>query len=95
MPVDNWALPGKMSGMEDVTVRELQKNLKHALERVQRGATLRVTRRRKVVAELRPPQAAKPKGDWPDLAARARGVMGRRILEKGAADEIIAARGDS
>jgi len=84
-----------MSGMDAITVRELQKNLKGALERVGRGATLRVTRRRKVVAELTPPQASKPKVDWPDLAARARSVMGRRILKQGAADEIIAARGDS
>jgi antitoxin (DNA-binding transcriptional repressor) of toxin-antitoxin stability system len=88
-------MSGKMSGMETITVRELQKNLKGALEKVQRGAKLRVTRRRKVVAEISPPQVSEPSGPWPDLAARARSVMGRRILKKGAADEIIAARGDS
>lgn len=88
-------MSGKMSGMETITVRELQKNLKGALEKVQRGAKLRVTRRRKVVAEISPPRVSEPSAPWPDLAARARSVMGRRILKKGAADEIIAARGDS
>lgn len=88
-------MSGKMSGMETVTVRELQKNLKGALERVQRGAKLRVTRRRKVVAEIYPPSVSEPAAPWPDLKVRARSVFGRRTLKRGAADEIIEARGDS
>jgi antitoxin (DNA-binding transcriptional repressor) of toxin-antitoxin stability system len=88
-------MSGKMSGMESVTVRELQKNLKGALERVQRGARLRVTRRNKVVAEIGPPRVSEPASPWPDLEARAKSVLGRRVLKRGAADEIIEARGDS
>jgi antitoxin (DNA-binding transcriptional repressor) of toxin-antitoxin stability system len=81
--------------MADVTVRELQKHLKGALEMVQRGATLRITRRRKVVAEISPPRVKEPAAPWPDLEVRARSVFGRRTLKKGAADEIVEARGDS
>lgn len=87
-------MSGKLSGMDTVTVRELQKNLKQALIRVQRGATLRVTRRRKVVAQIGPPQtgvAAKP---WPDLDARAERVLGKRVLKSGAGDVILSGRGD-
>lgn len=88
------AMSGKLSGMNTVTVRELQKNLKGALLRVERGATLRVTRRRKTVAQLSPVQPAGPVQPWPDLQARTERVLGRRKLATGAADEILAARGD-
>ena len=69
-------------------------HLKQALIRVQRGATLRVTRRRKVVAQIGPAQpdvAAKP---WPDLGARAQRVLGKRVLKSGAGDVILSGRGD-
>lgn len=87
-------MSGKLSGMDSVTVRELQKNLKGALLRVQRGATLRVTRRRKVVAQLVPAPVAEAAKPWPDLEARARGVLGSRKLRRGAADEVLAGRGE-
>lgn len=87
-------MSGKLSGMETITVRDLQKNLKHTLARVQRGASLRVTRRRQTVAELvpaRPTGAPKP---WPDLKARAETVLGKRVVSPGAARQILADRGD-
>lgn len=87
-------MSGKLSGMNTVSVRELQKNLKGALLRVQRGATLQVTRRRKVVAEIGPARAPSAAQKWPDLKARAERVLGRRVLKTGAADEILAGRGD-
>ena len=92
--IDILGMSGKLSGMDTVTVRELQKNLKQALIRVQRGATLRVTRRRKVVAQIGPVQtgvAAKP---WPDLGARAERVFGKRVLKSGAGDVILSGRGE-
>ncbi len=87
-------MSGKLSGMDTVTVRELQKNLKQALIRVQRGATLRVTRRRKVVAQIGPAQTVGATKPWPDLGARAERVFGKRVLKKGAADVILAGRGE-
>lgn len=87
-------MSGKLSGMETVTVRELQKNLKQALLRVQRGATLRVTRRRTVVAQIGPAQPLGTAKPWPDLQARAERVLGKRVLKSGAADQILAGRGE-
>jgi len=86
-------MPGKLSGMDTVTVRELQKNLKGALVRVQGGATLRVTRRRKVVAQLGPAPVSPAVKPWPDLKARAESVLGKGVRKTGGADEILAARG--
>ncbi len=87
-------MSGKLSGMNTVTVRELQKNLRGALLRVERGATLRVTRRRKVVAQLAPARPAGAAQPWPDLQARTERVLGRRVIRPGAADEILAGRGE-
>lgn len=65
--------------MPTVTVRELQKNLKRALLRVERGEILQITRRRRTVARLMPDVApaapAKEPAPWPDLAARSAKIM--------------------
>ena len=65
--------------MTTVTVRELQKNLKRALLRVERGETLQITRRRRTVARLTPDPARvttnKKPEPWPDLAARSAKIM--------------------
>lgn len=91
--VDKTALSDKLSGMETITVRELQKNLRQTLARVQRGATLRVTRHRRVVAEIGPARPAEAPKAWPDLQARAESVLGRRVLSPGAAQQILDDRG--
>lgn len=87
-------MSGILSGMETITVRELQKNLKQALQRVQRGVSLRVTRRRKTVAQLTPAPASPPLKPWPDLRLRAEAVLGKRVVSPGAADLIARDRGD-
>ncbi len=66
--------------MTTVTVRELQKNLKRTLLRVERGETLQITRRRRTVARLTPDPIrvvtiAKKPEPWPDLAARSAKIM--------------------
>ncbi len=84
--------------MPTVTVRELQKNLKHALLRVERGETLQITRRRPV-ARLTPDitsMASKKKSEpWPDLAARSAKIMALNPKGKpvDAAQLIIDSRG--
>jgi antitoxin (DNA-binding transcriptional repressor) of toxin-antitoxin stability system len=67
--------------MKTVSVRELQQNLKRVLERVERGETVEVTRRRRVIGRLSPPPAS-PRGRvvWPDLNERARRVLGDRVI---------------
>lgn len=92
--VDTIQMSGKLSGMETISVRDLQKNLKHTLARVQRGATLRVTQRRQTVAELSPARPSAAPKAWPDLRVRAEGVLGKRVVSPGAARQILADRGD-
>jgi antitoxin (DNA-binding transcriptional repressor) of toxin-antitoxin stability system len=82
-----------MSNMgSTITVRELQKHLKRVLATVARGHTLQVTRRRRLVAVLGPPRPAA--AAWPDLEARARGVLGSRIVAPSASEIVIAGRGE-
>ena len=80
--------------MKTVSVRELQQDIKRVLDRVERGETLEVTRRRRPIARLAPiakPDRAKP---WPDLAKRSRGVFGDRVLSPGLGEQIVRDRGD-
>jgi len=75
-----------------ITVRELQKDLKRVLARVERGQTLQVTRRRRPVAVLAParPVATEP---WPDLDARARAVLGDRVVSPSPSELVTRDRG--
>jgi antitoxin (DNA-binding transcriptional repressor) of toxin-antitoxin stability system len=84
-----------MSNMDaTITVRELQKNMKRVLATVARGHTLQVTCRRRLVAVLGPPNRSGAAAPWPDLKARARSVLGTRVLAPSASDTVIAGRGE-
>jgi len=76
-----------------ITVRELQKDLKRVLARVERGQTLQVTRRHRPVAVLAPLRAdvAEP---WPDLDTRARSVLGDRVISPAPSELVAWERGD-
>ena len=76
-----------------ISVRELQKDLKRVLARVERGQTLQVTRRRHLVAVLAPPPpgATEP---WPDLEERARAVFGDRVVSPSPSELVVRERGD-
>lgn len=83
-----------MSDMtRSITVRELQKDLKRVLARVARGHTLQITRHRRPVALLAParPTAVEP---WPDLEARARTVLGDRVISPAPSELVILERDD-
>jgi prevent-host-death family protein len=56
--------------MKTTSVRELQHGLSAVLARVERGDTVTVTRRGKVVACIVPPPATGRKVSWPDSLAR-------------------------
>jgi prevent-host-death family protein len=80
--------------MRAVSVRELQQDVKGVLERVERGETVEVTRRRRVVARLSPaPREGKPTR-WPNLERRTRQVFGKRTLSPGASKQILSDRGE-
>jgi prevent-host-death family protein len=83
----------KMSDMS-VSVRELQQNLKAVLERVERGEAIEVTRHRRLVARLLPPEEVGQARPWPDLEARTREVFGRRLVSVPASSIVIDGRGD-
>jgi prevent-host-death family protein len=77
-----------------VSMRELQQNLKQVIGRVERGETLELTRRRRVVARLVPAAEARPVPPWPDLEARARAVFGDRIITPSPSAQLIEDRGE-
>jgi prevent-host-death family protein len=79
--------------MRKVTVRELQQNIRHVMEQVERGETVEVTRRRHAVARLSPIRQSRQPAPWPDLDARARTVFGDRVLVPGAGEQILLDRG--
>ena len=76
-----------------VSVRELQRNLKRVLARVERGQVIEVTRRRRPVATLAPMQAGETRSPWPDLGARTRAVFGTRVLASAGSDAVSEGRG--
>jgi len=81
--------------MRKVTVRELQQNVRRVMEQVERGETVEVTRRRRPVARLTPIRQPRRPAPWPDLDERARKVLGRRVVEPGAGEQILGDRGRS
>jgi len=79
--------------MKQVTVRELQQNIRSVLERVQAGEVIEVTRRRKAVARITPTSVPDEPERWPDLAARTKSVFGNRKVEPAPSTKIAADRG--
>ncbi len=77
-----------------VSVRELQQNLKSVLERVERGETVEVTKHRRLVARLLPPEPTEQPSPWPDLDARTREIFGRRRVSMPGSAAVIDGRGD-
>ncbi len=75
-------------------MRELQQNLKQVIARVERGETVQLTKRRRVVAKLVPVWPQKVAEPWPDLEARTRAIFGDRILVPGASEMLIQERGE-
>jgi prevent-host-death family protein len=83
-----------MKKATNISIRELQQNLKRVIARVERGQIVEVTRHRRPVARLAP---VRPIGDvlpWPDLDARARAVFGDRLVTPGGSESVIEDRGE-
>jgi prevent-host-death family protein len=78
--------------MTRVTVRELQQNIRRVLGRVERGEMIEVTRRRRPIARLAPIRSTDQPAPWPDLDARARKVLGSRMIAPGPGAQILADR---
>ena len=61
-----------MNGMKAVGIRELKNRLSEYIRQVRSGEEILVTDRGEVVAELRPPHAPHPEGEYPELLRMAR-----------------------
>jgi len=82
-----------MYDMKAVPVRELQREIRAILDRVEKGESLEITRRGRPIARLVPAQPARTEA-WPDLDARARTVLGRRRITPSPSQQVAADRGD-
>jgi len=79
--------------MKQVSVRELQQNIRRVLQRVEAGEIIEVTRRRKPVACLTPTTARVKPALWPDLAARTKTVFGTRKITPAPSHQVASDRG--
>lgn len=79
--------------MKAVPVRELQREIRAILGRVEKGESLEITRRGRPVARLVPAKPTPAKA-WPDLDARARKVLGRRRIAPPPSQQVVADRGE-
>lgn len=82
-----------MSDMKAVPVRELQREIRAILDRVEHGESVEITRRGRPVARL-VPALRRPTEPWPDLAARARKVLGRRRVGPSPSQQVVTDRGE-
>ncbi len=82
-----------MHDMRTVPVRELQREIRAILDRVEKGESVEITRRGRPVARLVPARPAQPE-PWPDLAARARRVLGRRRITPPPSQQLSDDRGE-
>lgn len=82
-----------MHDMKNVPVRELQREIRAILNRVEKGESVEITRRGRPVARLIPATPARPE-PWPDLATRAHSVMGRRRISPPPSQQVSDDRGE-
>lgn len=79
--------------MKAVPVRELQREIRSILDRVEKGESLEITRRGRPVARLVPARPTRVEA-WPDLAARARKVLGPRHVTPPPSQQLVTDRGE-
>lgn len=82
-----------MHDMKAVSVRELQREIRAILDRIERGESIEVTRWGRPIARLVPTTIA-PEEPWPDLEARAQGVLGTRRIEPPPSQQVVKDRGE-
>jgi prevent-host-death family protein len=82
-----------MYDMKAVPVRELRREIRAILDRVERGESLEITRRGRPVARLVPARPLRAEAR-PALDARARKVLGPRHIAPSPSQQLVADRGD-
>ncbi|MBI4478155.1 MAG: type II toxin-antitoxin system prevent-host-death family antitoxin [Acidobacteria bacterium] len=80
--------------MGQVSIRQLQQNLREIVGRVERGETVEVTRRHRPVARLIRSTGGPAPKPWPDVEARARTIFGDRVIIPSPSRRLIEDRGE-
>ena len=79
-----------MLDMKTASVRQLLHNVTGVMRWVENGETVELTKRGKVIAELRPPRPRKPrKVKMPDFLARMKSYCGDFVLSDEQAARIL------
>ena len=79
--------------MKTFSIMEVQHNLARVLREVEAGHVVGITRRKKLVARLMPPEVEEPV-EFPDFEGRAREVWGEEWTGRGSDELLDETRGD-
>lgn len=79
--------------MKKATIREVQHNLSAVLRRVEQGEEVQIMRRDRIVARIVPARESTAP-EWPDFAARAKKIWGKRPPGKPVSRIVIEDRED-
>ena len=79
--------------MKSISIMEAQHNLAKWLREVEAGRELTITRRKKVVARLSPPESDEPVA-FPDFKARAKRTWGQSWTGSGSGELLDESRGE-
>ncbi len=78
--------------MTTVTVRDLRYHFPEIEARLNKGETIEIRKRRKVIAHLHP---VRPKAErYPDFAARAKKIFGNKMAPQTGTELVAEFRGD-
>ena len=78
--------------MKQATLRDLRYNFDHIATLLQSGEEIQITKRKRIVARLLPPDIAAP-AVRPDFAARLDQLHGDNIIPVSGADQLAQERG--
>ena len=78
--------------MKQATLRDLRYNFDHIATLLQSGEEIQITKRKRIVARLLPPESPKSPAR-PDFMARLSAMYGDRVMEQ-TGDELLAQERD-
>ncbi|MHB8513196.1 MAG: type II toxin-antitoxin system Phd/YefM family antitoxin [Actinomycetota bacterium] len=79
--------------MKNVSARELQREIRSILDRVEQGESVAITRRGHPIARLVPAKPARVE-PWPNLDARVHDVIGSRRIAPAPSKQLLHDRGE-
>ncbi|HUA34122.1 MAG TPA: hypothetical protein VMA09_10990 [Candidatus Binataceae bacterium] len=76
--------------MGKASIRDLRYNFPEIERRLQRGETIEITRRKRVIARLEPVMPEVPQ--MPDFLGRTRAIFGKRVIKPSGAELLARER---